>query len=545
MLNICRQSSLAKIFRDAAPAGVAFCGASLLLGEACSFQAAFVSDTPALVEARLEGSGAAFCQAFWVEDAPAPNPCYEDSDDYYLSKQPGLYPDVLRPARAPLAVEAGQWHSLWVTLRAEEASAAPLQVVVVLRDAAGQEARAEYSFAQIPIALPPQRLLCTDWFHGDCLATRYNVPVFSEAHWELLRKYILCAAEHGVNFLLTPLFTLALDTEVGGERPTMQLVTVTRQGERYTFEFTRLGRWFALCESCGIRHFELSHLFTQWGAKAAPKVVATVEDGSEQRIFGWETDADSAAYTDFLTQLAAALLPYLEAQGVRERCYIHVSDEPSPENIESYARHSELLHRIFPGVPVMDALSSLTFYQQGLLEQPIPATDHIAPFIGRVPSLWAYYCCGQHKGYLANRFMAMPSQRNRVLGFQLWKFDCKGFLHWGFNFWYAILSKREIDPFTETAAEDAYPAGDAYSVYPGQGGEPLPSLRLKVFHEALQDQRALELLESLCGKAAALALLEEGLAQPLDFNTYPHDEAWQLATRTRINQAIAAQLCVE
>ena len=540
MLTIRQRSSLAKVFADApTPDGVAFTGASLLLGEAMSFQAAFLSDVSAHVEARIEGGGAALCEAFWVEGAPAPCPGYPDSDDYYIVDEPGWIPDILRPARAPLAVEADKWHSLWVTLKTDEPTASPLNVTVALRDLdGGGEARADYSFTVVPLRLPEQKLLCTNWFHGDCIATHHGVPVFSEAHWALLRAYIACAAEHGVSLLLTPLFTLALDTEVGGERPTMQLVRIAREATKYTFDFSRLERWIALCEDCGIRHYELSHLFTQWGAKHAPKVVATLEDGSEARVFGWETDADCSEYTDFLTQFAAALLPWLEQRGLKERCYLHVSDEPGMDTLERYTRHSELIHRVFPGIPVMDALSNLEFYQMGLLEQPVPASSHIAPFIGSVPSLWTYYCCGQHRDYVSNRFMAMPSQRNRVLGCQMWKFDCRGFLQWGFNFWYSILSKREIDPFTEMSATDTFPSGDAYAVYPGEGG-PLVSLRLKVFREALQDQRALDLLESLAGKEAALAALEEGLERPVTFNDYPHSEAWQLAARERINRAIA------
>ena len=37
------------------------------------------------------------------------------------------------------------------------------------------------------------------------------------------------AVAHGVNLLYTPLFTPPLDTQVGGERTTVQLVDVERQ----------------------------------------------------------------------------------------------------------------------------------------------------------------------------------------------------------------------------------------------------------------------------------------------------------------------------
>ena len=188
---------------------------------------------------------------------------------------------------------------------------------------------------------------------------------------------------------------------------------------------------------------------------------------------------------------------------------------------------------------VIDALSNIEFYEQGLLERPIPANNHIEPFIGRVPELWTYYCCGQHRDGVSNRFFAMPGWRTRVLGFQLWKFRCAGFLQWGFNFWNSRHSiEKNIDPFTITDGGLAWPSGDPFVVYPGENGQPLLSLRLKQFHEALQDLRALRLLERKIGYAAALAILEQGLDEPITFSQYPRSAAWLLATRERINQAL-------
>ena len=110
---------------------------------------------------------------------------------------------------------------------------------------------------------------------------------------------------------------------------------------------------------------------------------------------------------------------------------------------------------------------------------PIPATDHIKPFIDKVPQLWTYYCGAQFKD-VSNRFFSMPSQRNRVIGYQLYKFDVKGFLHWGYNFWYKRLSVGEVDPFEETDAGGFFPSGDSLS-YIRARTETALSLRLKVF----------------------------------------------------------------
>jgi len=221
---------------------------------------------------------------------------------------------------------------------------------------------------------------------------------------------------------------------------------------------------------------------------------------------------------------------------------LHVSDEPSIDDIEVYARHAALIKQLFPGIKIIDALSDFEFYQRGLIERPIPSNDAVTPFIGKVPELWTYYCGGQRRKYVSNRFFAMPSLRNRVLGLQLWKFRCTGFLHWGFNFWNTQFSTRPLDPFTCSDAGGGFPSGDSYVVYPGEDGKPLYSLRLKVFRDALQDVCALNALEELIGYDAALALVEEGLKPPLTFSKYPRSEAWLLDVRERINRRIAEEI---
>ena len=527
MLNLIPLSSLEKVFSDEAPRAEPFTGCAALRGEEVSFQVAFCAggdaDTEILPEARAEGAA---CECFWVEEIPSALPCYPDSDEFYLRKTPGMYPDLLRPITGPICVKAGEWRSLWLCLRCD----GDATVAVTM-----QEQSVACRFTEIPHDLPEQTLLCTNWFHCDCLAQAYGAEAFDEAHWAIVENYVRCAVDHGINFLLTPLFTPPLDTEIGGERLTTQLVGVVKAGNIYEFDFTQLARWFEMCERCGIQAFELSHLFTQWGAKQAPKIA----DSAGNRIFGWETDADSDEYVDFLTQLAAALVPFLERQGVKDRCYLHVSDEPGMQDIGCYARHAALIRRIFPGMKIIDALSNIEFYEQGLLERPIPANNHIEPFIGRVPELWTYYCCGQHKDGVSNRFFAMPGWRTRVLGFQLWKFRCAGFLQWGFNFWNSRHSiEKNIDPFEITDGGLAWPSGDPFVVYPGNDGTPLCSLRLKLFHEALQDLRALQLLESKIGYDAALAVLEQGLDEPITFSRYPRSAAWLLETRERVNRTL-------
>lgn len=110
-------------------------------------------------------------------------------------------------------------------------------------------------------------------------------------------------------------------------------------------------------------------------------------------------------------------------------------------------------------------------------------------------------------------------------------------MHWGFNYWFTQYSLKAIDPYKVTDAGGAFAAGDSFVVYPGADGKPLSSLRLKVFYDAFQDMRALQLLESLTDKETVLSIIDD--KGDLTFSNYPHSDEWQLQTRERINRAIA------
>ncbi|BFH15515.1 DUF4091 domain-containing protein [Paenibacillus melissococcoides] len=211
--------------------------------------------------------------------------------------------------------------------------------------------------------------------------------------------------------------------------------------------------------------------------------------------------------------------------------------------MDSYRNAVEAVSDLLAGFPMMEALSDYDFYQSGLVQVPVPANNHIDPFIENgVKPLWTYYCCSQYREVSNRFFSSMPSARNRILSWQLYKFQADGFLHWGYNFYYSQYSRKPIDPFRTTDVAYAFPSGDAFLVYPGAEG-PLESIRLDVLREALQDLRALELLESYIGREAVIALIEEDLDEPLIFRTYPHSADWLLNKRMLVNERIREAAC--
>jgi len=532
-------SSLEKLFIDEAPAAPAPQPQGFQ-NEIISWQLAMIlrgENRSRYVRVEVAPEYADYATVYQVRHVPVHLPVYDDADEKYLRKTPGLYPDLLSPlAPHSLRIYASRWTSLWLSLDPRGGLAPGEHRVTVRLFTEEGEALGEYTQTVEILAgcLPDQALIHTKWFHADCLAAYYHVDMFSEEHWRIIENQVRCAVEGGVNMILMPIHTPPLDTREGGERPTTQLVKITVENGEYHFDLTLVRRWIAMCRRVGVKYYEMAHLFTQWGAKHAPKIVATV-DGVERRIFGWETDAAGEEYGAFLHAYIPALRELFREEGIEAQVWWHLSDEPSKDHLPNYLAARRQVEEALRGAKVMDALSDFDFYQQGAVDCPVVASNHMQPFLdAKVPGLWMYYCCGQYKD-VSNTFIAMPSARCRVLGAQLFRYQIAGFLQWGFNFYNAQYSDYPIDPYAVTDGDGFVPAGDPFQVYPGRGGEPELSIRYMAFREAMQDLRALNRLASLIGYEKTDALLGD-----MTLTRYPSEAQEILDLRAKVNQLILA-----
>lgn len=487
------------------------------------------------------GPAAQFAAVHQVELVPCALAAFPSHDAGYDRDSPGMYPDLLRPAPDGMIQPIlGHWTAAWIDVTVDSLGhAGTHHVPLTVSDAAGAVLfSAAMQIDVLPARLPELDIVNTHWFHCDGLASYYGVEVFSEEHWAIIENFMESASRMDVNSLLTPTWTPPLDTAVGGLRTPTQLIGI-RYDDGYKFDFSLLERWILLCAKHGIRYLEIAHLFTQWGARKTPAIYIQTPEGVERR-FGWEVDATSPAYRELLECLLPALRLFLAEHWSLDRVIFHISDEPNAaEGLEGYQLAKEVVADLLEGLTVVDALSDFDFYRTGAVPLPVVATNAVAPFLAAgVEGLWVYYCVSQDTG-VANRFVAMPSVRNRVLGHQLFALGCKGFLHWGFNFYNTVHSLRPVDPFKDGCAGGAFPAGDSFIVYPGPDGVPWESIRYKVFVQAMADHRAFQALADLRGRESVLELINhDGGGGPLAFDRFSYDPLHYRGVREAVNRAI-------
>ena len=496
----------------------------------------------ALYNVRVEVSGdlKPFVSLGVIESVPAENIFIGKTDDYYLETS-GVYPDVIRPLSAgDIILPPGAIRCLYVSV--EPQGDLPIGVHKIGFSVFDGDNKLmgdiSYELEVLPVSCDQADLKKTNWMHYDCICRAHGVEPFSKGFYDVFDKYLAAYLRSGFNMLLTPLFTPPLDTFVGGERLTAQLVGVTKDSRGYSFDFSKLKEFLDFSLNRGIKYIEFSHLFTQWGGEHCPKIIAIV-GGKEQRIFGWESDSLGEDYKAFLNAFLPELVAFIKAYNIADKCCFHLTDEPNDKHLDRYKSLKELVKKNIGDLPIIDTLSNYEYYRQNLMDIPVPEVRHIGQFIDNgVKDAFVYYCCEPSDNYYSNRFLSMPLQRTRVLGIQLYLSGVRGFLHWGFNFWNSGLSYRSIDPYSDTNAGGAFPAGDGFIVYPRLDGVNI-SLRSEILSECFGDCDLLYTLEKKIGRAKVLEMLDNEHIE--GFTTYPHSSKWHNEFIEDIKRLIAKQ----
>jgi len=209
---------------------------------------------------------------------------------------------------------------------------------------------------------------------------------------------------------------------------------------------------------------------------------------------------------------------HLDQRGWLGKAMIHIADEPSINNIESWRAVSARVHRAAPRLRRIDAIETIDF--SGRLEVWVPKLSHLDRWRSAYQArrgdgeFWYYICCHPLGNVYPNRFLDDPTSCVRVLHWINFADDLAGYLHWGLAAW-------GDDPFGPPS--DRLPPGDTHVIYPGKDG-PLDSIRWEIQRESIEDFEYLHLLGE---KTAALKRQLGDVADWLD----PQRRAKELCRR--------------
>ena len=369
-----------------------------------------------------------------------------------------------------------------------------------------------------PLVLQPRRdFPVTHWVSADSIWEHYRIEPCGERFWQLADAYLANLIGHGNDVVYTPIFNARHEILI---RPA-QLLRVRRTApDMYDFDFTDVRRWVRLALKHGANGLEFTHFFTPAPTSARhPQRIFERGETIGGMLWPPEISATSDTYRRFLEQFIPQFKQFLEDEQIADTSYFHCADEPDgPVQIADYRKARALLKELAPWMKVMDAMSDTHFATERLSDMPIPSIATAPHFVQANCPSWTYFCCGPRDRYL-QRLLDTPLPKIRMAGWLFYKLGARGFLHWGWNYWFTFCTANIADPFADAAvgAWPGLPAGDPFVVYPGADG-PIDSLRWEVFAESLQDYALLQ--------SAGIDRDDPLLAPLKDYADFPKSEEW-------------------
>ncbi len=245
-----------------------------------------------------------------------------------------------------------------------------------------------------------------------------------------------------------------------------------------------------------------------------------------------------------------------ERAGLPEEVFIYGYDEPKTGDYAFLREAYTAIGQAVPDYPIMQTLGDANPEPlAGLVDIWCPLTPALTSGFYRTrlqagDTLWTYVCCAPRPPY-ANFFVDEPATDHRILFWQLRRAGGTGFLYWCLCRWTGLPNEASGEPcfpdvpihFSELGTYKQFGVnGDGVLIYPGKHRTPLPSIRLEVIRDGIEDYEYLAMLSSLVQRARALPESlrpgDEVLSQAEALCTVPEEMSQSMTVYTKDPQVI-------
>ena len=295
--------------------------------------------------------------------------------------------------------------------------------------------------AQIP-ALKDSSFHMVNWIYYDRIASQYGVEPYSEEFRKILGAYFDNELDMRNDYLMIPAGTPIRD-EAGRvvDFDFAHAEYVGNMALEYGFKYI-MGGFVAR-----FNQWDKDEQFLLWDREVG---VTTVEGYRQLKIYFTRVNE------------------IVEKNGWRPRYMQCLVDEPQFPNSLAYRALSCIFRSRVPGVKVNDPVETTDIagavdiwaVKQAVYEKYI---DTFRALQDMGEEMWLY-TCGFPAGSMMNRILDLPLSVSRLPMWLCYKYNCPGFLHWGYH-----LHNPEIEKETcyRAGPERRYPAGNSFVVYPG------------------------------------------------------------------------------
>lgn len=339
---------------------------------------------------------------------------------------------------------------------------------------------------QIP-SLHEANFHMVNWIYYDSLAEQHNVKVWSDEYQKILNAYLDNQLDMRNDYLMLPSGE-PIRNEDG------KVIDFDFSGMEYVGKMA-LSKGFTYVMGGFVARFEQwddQEHFLLWDRQVG---VTTIEGFRQLSLYfkrAWECVCRNGWQKYYM------------------QCLV---DEPQFPNSPAYRALSGICRQNMPGIQIHDPVETTDIFgaldvwvvKQATYEQYLE-TYRALQDMGE--EIWLY-TCGFPGGKVMNRIIDLPLTVSRLPMWLCYKYDAKGFLHWGYHLHNPELEQETC--YRPIGEEVTYPAGNSFVVYPGDA-EPYYGVRghaqrsgaydYELFYQlGLREsgkQEAKELIEKVC-----------------------------------------------
>ena len=334
------------------------------------------------------------------------------------------------------------------------------------------------------------------WQHPAAVARVHNVELWSDAHFDLMRKYYTILADAGQKNITASIVDEPWGHQTYDDYPSLVKWTKKKDGS-WMYDYSLFDKYISFVMSCGINQRINCYSMVPW------KIAFQYYDENLGKNTTFTGAIGSDEYNVFWTSMLKDFTKHLKQKGWFSITAIAMDERPMPA-MQSVIK---LLKQIDPEWKITLAGEYHPEIEQDIFDYCIASyhsfPDAILKKRQQQGKLSTWYTCCTEK--YPNGFTFSPPAEHVWLGWYTAAKNMNGYLRWAYNSW----PKEPLKDSRFTA----WPAGDTFQVYPG----PLTSIRFEKLIEGIQDFEKIKILKEEYKKQGRERQLKELEAQLLQF----------------------------
>ncbi len=326
------------------------------------------------------------------------------------------------------------------------------------------------------------------WQHPAAIARVHNDKLWSNAHFERMRKYYTMLANAGQKVITASIVDEPWGHQTYDDYPGLIQWTRKKDGT-WTYDYSLFDRYIDFVMSCGIKERINCYSMVPW------KIAFKYYDESLQKDAFFTGAIGSPEYNDFWRTMLTDFTRHLKKKGWFGITTIAMDERP----MKAMQSVISLLKTIDPEWKISLAGEWHAEIEKDIYDYCIASKWTFPGDIlkerkqaGKT-STW-YTCCTEK---YPNMFTFSPPDESVWAGWYTAASRMDGYLRWAYNSW-------TRSPLTDSRFI-TWPAGDTYQVYPG----PLSSVRFEKLIEGIQDFEKINALRKLYGEKNETVKLKE------------------------------------